>query len=327
MDEMLVRPKYSRPSSTPRNRRKQPQNDMMSTVFAVKLLVVVVFLSAFALFKAAHTPATDYFISKVSLITTENFDTNKYVMNVVSTLGIKLPEKAAVLQDNIKNIEAAAESQKTAETISAANTETKENAALNNNQNDIALNNSSDNSNKIDTSAGQQEVVQSSGISTETGSDVISDTISAMNQVPVLEEKEIKSIADKYAFIFPIKGEIESSFGIRTEPLSGRTEFHSGIDIAANTGTSIKAALAGEVSEIGSTPELGKYIKIKHNDGISTVYAYCSLLIAKQGQKVNQGDAIAKVGDTEGMRGSLHFEVWKDGKAADPEKLLNLLNK
>lgn len=321
MDEMLVRPKYSRPSSTPRNRRKQPQNDMLSTVFAVKLLVVVVFLSAFALFKAAHTPVTDNFISKVSLIATQNFDTNKYVMKVISTLGVKLPEKAEVSQDNIKN------SPDSTETFSVDNPETKVNTAQNNNQTDISSNSSGNNSNVIDTSAGQQEMVQNSGISSETASDVISDTINAMNQVPVLEEKEIKSIADKYAFIFPIKGEIESTFGIRTEPLSGRTEFHSGIDIAANTGTSIKAALAGEISEVGSTPELGKYIKIRHNDGISTVYAYCSLLIAKQGQKVNQGDAIAKVGDTEGMRGSLHFEVLKDGKAADPEKLLNLLNK
>lgn len=321
MDEMLVRPKYSRPASTPGNKRKQPQTDMMSTLFAVKLLVVVVFLSVFALCKAADTPVTNFYVARVTSITTNNFDTNKYVLKAVTALGIKLPENAALPETGAEN--KAADALGKAAGTDEDNTAGTDNSGLSGTLSNSEINDSSS-SGKTEE---QQDPVVSSGVSTEEGSDRITDTINAINQVPVLGETEIKAMADKYAFIFPIMGDIESPFGIRTDPLSGRTVFHSGIDIAANTGTSIKAALAGEVSELGSTPELGKYIKIKHNDGISTVYAYCSLLIAKQGQKVNQGDVIAKVGDTEGMSGSLHFEVWKDGKAADPGKLLNLLNK
>jgi murein DD-endopeptidase MepM/ murein hydrolase activator NlpD len=297
MDEIIVRPKYSRQTSTQRKKRREPENDLLSTAFAAKLLIVVVFLSVFALCKAANTPATNFFISKVKVIATSNYDVNKYIISIAANIGIKLP------QNGLKS-----------ENVSDKNEPISEMSS------DIKT---------IEKSSEPNQSTQNSSTSIENYNVTEADTgnASAIGQIQMLDDTEIKAIADKYAFITPIKGDIASTFGTRTDPLSGNAEFHSGIDIEANMGASIKSALGGEVIEVGSKPEYDNYIKIRHIDGIDTIYAHCSILIAKKGLKVNQGDVIAKVGDSEGLSGSyLHFEVWKDNKAVDPEKLLNYLN-
>ncbi len=347
MDEMIVRPKYQRQTGPQRKKKSTNENEMMSTVLAVKMLAVVVFLSVFALCKAADTTATNYFISRVKIITSRNFDTNKYLLSTATALGIKLPEKNSTAQGNASGNNAGLDinSDKSVQTLSQSSSNlsqiTDESIPgtdnINENSEDIHINQNSANQNIIT----QDSLNQNSPLKKDTDmnnpvkdavpearSSSISDNLQALTQVPVLEEAEIKTLADKYSFVIPIKGQIDSPFGIRTDPLSGKTSFHSGIDIKANMGTSIKAALDGEVAEVGSSPEYDNYVKIKHSDGLYTVYAHCSILVAKKGQKVKQGDVIAKVGDTEGLSGAyLHFEVWKGDKAADPEKILNLLNK
>ena len=291
-----MRPKYSRHTGAQRNKRREPENDLLSITVAVQLLVVVVFLSVFALCKAADTPATKLFISKVKVVTTTNYDSNKYIKKIVTALGINLPEKG--LQ---------------AENLGDENQQLQD------------INNSPEKSENN----GQLIDDKNSGSNIDNKGDTTSDygSTADTSQIEILEDSEIKAIADKYSFITPIKGEYVSLFGTRPDALTGKSDFHCGIDISANMGTSIKAALAGEVIEVGSKLGYGNYIKLQHNDGIRTVYAFCSTLIAKKGQKINQGDVIAKVGDTEGLSSSLHFEVWKDNKAVDPEKLLNYLNK
>lgn len=295
MNEITMRPKYSRQTGTQRNRRKESNDDFLSITFAVQLLVVVVFLSVFALCKAANTPATDIFISKVSVVATSNCNSSKYIQNMIDAFGIKLPDK----EQQGGNVSTGNDFDSN-ENSDGQSADTSNNGIAIDNK-DISGNTASDSGGAADNSAGSPGA-------------------------EVAEDSEIKAIADKYAFITPIKGEYVSLFGTRTDPLTGKPDFHYGLDIKANMGASIKAALAGEVTEVGSGPAYGNYIKIKHNDGISTIYAFCSTLIAKKGQKVNQGDVIAKVGDAENMSGSLHFEVWKDNKAVDPEKLLNYLN-
>jgi|GEM_PF-614473 len=326
MDEMIVRPKYSRQTGTQRKRRSANENELMSTVFAVKMLAVVVFLSVFALCKAADTETTNYFVAKVNTIVSKNFDTNKYLLNVTAALGIKLPEKNMTKQLNAsgKNEGSDLNSDQSVQTLSQSGSDIQNSPLQKDTGNSNQVKSTADPSSEVNTDMGQST---SSGTLPENPSSSISENLQALIQVPVLEEEEIKALANKYSFVIPIKGQIDSTFGIRTDPLSGKTSFHSGIDIKANMGTSIKAALDGEVSEVGSSPEYDKYVKIKHSDGLYTVYAHCSILVAKKGQKVKQGDVIAKVGDSEGLSGAyLHFEVWKDGKAADPEKILNLLN-
>lgn len=129
----------------------------------------------------------------------------------------------------------------------------------------------------------------------------------------------VRMIARKHSFVLPVDGVLSSPFGTRIDPVTKEEKFHKGIDIEADSGVLIKASLDGEVIESGSVPTYGKYIKIRHDDGITTVYAHCSQLIAQKGQKVKQGEVIARVGDTGVAVGShLHFEIWKDGKPLNP---------
>lgn len=118
-------------------------------------------------------------------------------------------------------------------------------------------------------------------------------------------------------FIWPVKGRITSPYGVRV--LSGRKEFHSGIDIGAPTGTNIVAAESGMVSYAGYMRGFGNVIILSHNRGYSTVYGHNLVNKVKKGQYVKKGSIIGKVGRTGNATGShLHFEVRLSGKPVNP---------
>ena len=112
-------------------------------------------------------------------------------------------------------------------------------------------------------------------------------------------------------------GIITSRFGSRE---SIRSSPHRGMDIAASYGAPIKAAAGGTVTLSGWNGSYVYSIKISHGNGTETVYGHCSKLIAKVGQKVSQGQVIAKVGSTGNSTGNhLHFEVRKNGVLYNPQ--------
>lgn len=117
--------------------------------------------------------------------------------------------------------------------------------------------------------------------------------------------------------IKPVSGVITSRFGNME---SIRTSAHRGLDIGASTGTPIYAAAGGTVTAAGYSGSYGYMIKISHGNGVETLYAHCSQLIAKSGQKVTQGQLIGKVGETGNVTGPhLHFEVRKNGTIYNPQ--------
>lgn len=123
-----------------------------------------------------------------------------------------------------------------------------------------------------------------------------------------------------------ITGTITSKYGYRT--IFGSYSFHSGIDIGAPYGTSIKAADGGKVifagEGSGSTWSYGKYVVIDHENGLKTIYAHCSSLKVKTGDRVYQGQVIAKVGSTGRATGNhLHFQVKLNNKTVSPWNYLN----
>ena len=121
----------------------------------------------------------------------------------------------------------------------------------------------------------------------------------------------------------PTEGRLTSPFGDRTHPVTKKIEFHSGIDLANNTGTYIYASATGIVlfSEINGT--YGKMILISHGNGYSTVYAHLSKQLVKAGDQVKKGDLIGKMGSTGRSTGPhLHFEIRENGTPIDPQKIL-----
>ena len=97
---------------------------------------------------------------------------------------------------------------------------------------------------------------------------------------------------------------------------------HTGIDIAANTGTKIVAAMEGTVTVSSTTGDYGYHIKITNGD-VSTLYAHCSKLYVKEGDVVTQGQEIAEVGSTGKSTGPhLHFEIMRGQTYINPRNIL-----
>lgn len=118
-------------------------------------------------------------------------------------------------------------------------------------------------------------------------------------------------------FIWPARGRITSPYGIRV--ISGRKDFHAGIDIGGPTGTNIVAAESGRVSYAGNMRGFGNVIILSHDGGYSTVYAHNSVNLVKKGQYVSRDSVIAKMGLTGNATGShLHFEIRLSGKPVNP---------
>lgn len=123
---------------------------------------------------------------------------------------------------------------------------------------------------------------------------------------------------DMFTWPLAVDGTITSRFGTRKDPISGEIKTHGGTDIASATGTSILAAADGTVISATWHNSYGYYVKIKHNDTYSTLYAHCSALFVSAGQAVKQGQVIAQVGSTGYSTGPhLHFEVIQNGVRVD----------
>lgn len=119
--------------------------------------------------------------------------------------------------------------------------------------------------------------------------------------------------------ITPVLGEITSVYGYRDHPVDGEYTFHSGVDLAADTGTPVKAFASGVVDYIGESEAYGLYIQLDHGNGITTFYCHCSQLYARKGEQVNAGQIIAAVGATGNATGPhLHLELEKDGVLLNP---------
>jgi murein DD-endopeptidase MepM/ murein hydrolase activator NlpD len=122
---------------------------------------------------------------------------------------------------------------------------------------------------------------------------------------------------------WPVNGRVTSGFGYRKSPFGGSREFHNGIDIAAPTGTSVKAAGKGKVVFAGFRAGYGRTVIIDHGHGLKSVYAHNSFLAVKAGQWVETNQVIARVGSTGRSTGPhLHFTVELNGKAVNPYNYL-----
>ncbi len=120
----------------------------------------------------------------------------------------------------------------------------------------------------------------------------------------------------------PASHNISSPYGYRIHPIYKTKKFHSGIDIAAASGTNIVAADSGTVilASYGYNGGYGNYIIINHSNGMTTRYAHCSALNVSVGQSVSRGQVIGKVGSTGASTGPhCHFEVRINGETQNPQ--------
>lgn len=123
--------------------------------------------------------------------------------------------------------------------------------------------------------------------------------------------------------LWPLEGRIGSSFGQRQDPINGEGAFHSGIDIDAPTGTPVRAAADGTVTEASMNAGYGREIIIDHGHDVMTIYGHLSVMSVVAGQHVVRGQVIGNVGQTGRATGPhLHYEVRVHKVPVNPHKYL-----
>ncbi|MDR0878095.1 MAG: M23 family metallopeptidase [Treponema sp.] len=124
-------------------------------------------------------------------------------------------------------------------------------------------------------------------------------------------------------FIRPIGGYLSSPYGYRISPFTGARQFHSGLDLAAPTGTPVRAAMSGRVSTAGWSDTFGNYVVITHHSGYRTLYGHMNVIRVRSGAYVGTGERIGDVGSTGLSTGPhLHFTVYKNGATVNPRALM-----
>lgn len=139
-------------------------------------------------------------------------------------------------------------------------------------------------------------------------------------------EEELKKLGmtdetsiDNMIWPFPGDPNIYSYFGYRTSPITGKKEYHSGIDIGGTYGADIVASLAGTVIKATYSSMNGNYIVLDHGNGVTTYYLHASKLLVEVGDYVRQGQVIMKCGSTGWSTAPhLHFTIRINGALVDP---------
>ncbi|NLY76899.1 MAG: peptidoglycan DD-metalloendopeptidase family protein [Tissierellia bacterium] len=157
--------------------------------------------------------------------------------------------------------------------------------------------------------------------------------VEALEKKLEAKEKEFKAfveeIEERFEYLetvpdqWPAQGRLTSTFGSRRHPITRRTDFHWGIDIANSRGTSIYAAGKGKVVFSGYKSGYGRLIIIDHQNSYKSLYAHNSKLLVNVGDLVDKGQIIAKMGSTGRSTGThLHFEIHYKGDPVDPLTIL-----
>ena len=124
------------------------------------------------------------------------------------------------------------------------------------------------------------------------------------------------------------KGWMSSSFGQRTDPFHGRLAWHQGVDFAGKENSEIIAVASGVVTWSGERYGYGEMVEVNHGNGFVTRYAHNKENLVHVGDVVKKGQNVALMGSSGRSTGPhVHFEVYKDGRAVDPERYIYRANR
>lgn len=119
--------------------------------------------------------------------------------------------------------------------------------------------------------------------------------------------------------LWPLQGRMLSTFGKRIDPFSGEGAFHTGVDLSANVGTSVKAAADGVVSVAEVYGGYGRLVVVDHGSGLQSYYAHLSRINVVPGQEVRRGQIVGLSGASGRVTSPhLHYEVRQGGTPINP---------
>jgi murein DD-endopeptidase MepM/ murein hydrolase activator NlpD len=131
------------------------------------------------------------------------------------------------------------------------------------------------------------------------------------------------ALANATSSIWPAHGWLTSTMGRRTDPMTGGADYHPGLDIAGDKGQAVYATAAGTITHASRQGAYGNLIVIDHGFGLETRYGHLSAFHVKDGDKVQRGDLIGRLGATGRATGThLHYEVLANGRLLNPLRLL-----
>lgn len=142
------------------------------------------------------------------------------------------------------------------------------------------------------------------------------------NQQPQAVVTDVESLKNLIHFSKPIEGVVSSGFGARESQYQNVKGEHTGIDIASESGTKIKSAITGVVTQVSNQGDYGNHIKIT-KDNVDTLYAHCLEMYVSEGQEITEGQEIASVGSTGNSTGPhLHFEIRINNSPINPTEII-----
>jgi len=121
-------------------------------------------------------------------------------------------------------------------------------------------------------------------------------------------------------------GYSSSGFGNRTDPFTGRSEFHPGVDFNGPAGSDVLTVAGGVVAYAGVREGYGNVVEIDHGNGYLTRYAHNQKNLVEVGHTVRAGDVIARMGSTGRATGNhVHLEVWLNNRLVNPTEYVRKL--
>jgi murein DD-endopeptidase MepM/ murein hydrolase activator NlpD len=141
----------------------------------------------------------------------------------------------------------------------------------------------------------------------------------------VATAERLKALLKFVPLSMPLSGDptLTSPFGYRADPFLGRLALHPGVDLAEAYGAEIHAAAADRVVHAGPAGGYGIMVEVDHGNGLATVYAHMSETLVEEGQEVDKGAVLGRLGSTGRSTGPhLHYEVRLDSEPVDPERYL-----
>ena len=134
---------------------------------------------------------------------------------------------------------------------------------------------------------------------------------------------QVAAASRSSTFSWPVTGKVTDGYGWRTHPITGKRQFHEGIDIAASSGTAVRAAASGTVTFAGWSNGYGRLVVVSHGEGYETKYGHLSRYAVSKGAKVSKGDTLGYVGQSGDATGPhLHFEITVSRQAKNPRNYL-----
>ena len=136
----------------------------------------------------------------------------------------------------------------------------------------------------------------------------------------------LKSYVPEQAIAQPLSWyNVTSEYGWRKHPITRKSDFHSGIDLATAEGVPISPALEGIVLQSGYSASYGNYVKLLHGGGVMTLYCHMQYVFVRAGELVAPGSVLGTVGSTGAATGPhLHFELLYEDVRYDPAEALGL---